>query len=144
MGMEDIIEQRRLNSSTYDEGREYYARYAKLLIRPKDGASAAVIFNKTELELELVPMDSPWKANTTHFSVYFQGKPLKNALVRAYSQENPSVLIKRRTDSNGLVALTLDTGKHWMVNSLHMVQARGERMEGADWESLWASLVFKK
>jgi uncharacterized GH25 family protein len=144
MGMDSIIEQRQLNNTSHHEGREYYARYAKLLIKPTGNSSEAIIYKKTKLELELVPIDSPWMAQATDFSVYYQGKPLKNGLVRAYSLKNPVDIIKKRTNENGLVTLNLESGNRWMVNSLHMVPARGERMEGGDWESLWASLVFEK
>lgn len=144
MHLRHIKDQRRIEKMDQSEGREYYARYAKLFIKPKNTNADAGIYKKTGLELDIVPVNSPWENKTTSFLVYFQGKPLKDIVVRAYSQDNPLDLVEQTTDDKGHVALSLSANNRWMVNALHMIKARGERRKMADWESLWASLVFEK
>lgn len=144
MHLKHIQDQRQIEKTDQSEGREYYARYAKLLIKPKNTIADASIYKKTGLELDIVPVNSPWSSETTNFLVYFQGKPLKGIVVRAYSQDKPQDLVEQKTDDKGQVALSLSVNNRWMVNALHMVKAREERMKKADWESLWASLVFEK
>ena len=141
---DETIAQRKLNNNQQKSGKEYYARYTKLLLNSIDQKPNPAIYQKTALELDLVPKNPIWSVGHNKFALYFQQKPLPNVIISAYSKEHPDVVIQAATDKQGEVELNLPFSQTWNVRAVYMLPARKLRKEKADWESLWASLVFRK
>jgi uncharacterized GH25 family protein len=128
-------------------GREVYRRSCKTWIR---GTDAARITRAYGLPLELVPdADPAASASKVGFRVLYEGKPLADALVRAWlrpasAAESDSLgpSASARTDASGRVTLSLKGDGRWLVSTVHMVPSPDPKL--ADWQSTWASLTFRR
>jgi len=127
-------------------GREVYRRSCKTWIR---GTDAARITRTYGLPLELVPDADPASASRVGFRVLYEGKPLADALVRAWRRpasvaESDSLgpAASARTDASGRVTLSLAGEGRWLVSTVHMVPSPDPKL--ADWQSTWASLTFRR
>ena len=121
--------------------REAYSRHAKALVRVGDDP-AVTRDRAVGLRLELI-LEDPTPASAadeTTIRLRYLGRPLAGALVTATALGSPERVLQARTDTAGRVRLTLRDADTWRISAVHMV--RGSRDLGADWESLWASLVF--
>lgn len=152
-GLETIVEQRRTRGESSKEGREIYSRCAKALIvtqmadgglRMAEGSairhppSAISADRPVGLRLELV---AETIGDRTTVQLFFDKKPLANALAVAMSKGDARNPQRVRTDKDGRA--TFDTaGGIWLIKAVHMIRA--PRSARADWESLWASLTFQR
>ena len=152
-GLERISELRAQRGQTAAPGREIYSRCAKALVTV--GAGSADGFDRTVgLPLELIPEASPsvlpaTPADTAELPVklLFRGKPLAGALVVAVPRDKPDARVSGRTGADGRVRLRLDHAGDWLVKTVHMEPAPTDSAAnsgGADWESFWASLTFRR
>ena len=143
-GLDQIIRQRELTGNAATPGRERFRRNTKTLLRAgakSDGTFAV----RTNQRLELVPSNDP-SANpvgtSLHFKLYFDGKPVRNALLRAWHhQGSETVSIRATTNSQGEADYVLPFAGTWMISTVYMTASPdpGE----ADWDSYWGSLMFE-
>jgi uncharacterized GH25 family protein len=139
-GLDDAIASRAARGERNKLGRERFYRYAKALItgrEPSDGVSRPL-----GLAYEIVPDHDP----TSHFApfhghVFYDGKPLGNALVVALLHGHPSVHLETHSDREGAITLSLPRPGIWLIKSVHMVRA--SLFASEDWDSSWASLTFE-
>ena len=150
-GLEEIIAQREAAGKSNTAGRESYRRHVKALI-VAGGKADATFSQRTGQRLEIVPLRNPFSSGTNAnlpLVVLFEGKPLANALVKAWlKQEQQLLLIKARSDDKGEVKLRLPYAGRWMVSVVHMLATNAntdtDRADkAADWESLWGNLTFE-
>ena len=142
-GFDSILKFRKNNNLQNSRGREYFSRYAKILINPIN--STTTKFNTpTNLKLEITPTNSPFEPGLTEFVLLLDGSPLSEKIVSAYSKNNPKLVFNEKTDKNGKVWFNLKSNNIWIIRNVYISEALGESARNADWESLWASLVFKK
>jgi uncharacterized GH25 family protein len=124
--------------------RENYSRCAKSLVAVGTIDPKAPADRVLGLTLELVAERNPYalaRGQPLPVRLLYKGKPLPEALVIAFSKDEPLKKIKVRTDRDGRATLKLDRSGTWLVTSVHMFPApKGSR---AQWESLWASLTFE-
>jgi uncharacterized GH25 family protein len=142
-GLDAVIAARAKKGQSAQPGREVYSRCAKALIAvgPLDAPGYDRVLG---LELELVPEKNPLLASpgsALPVRLLYRGKPLKGALVAAFTKEHPEAKVALRTDAAGRVTLPLAGTGHWLIKAVHMVPAPAGT--GADWESLWASVTFE-
>ena len=159
-GLEAIIDTRRLSGTSQAAGRELYSRCAKALLQVGSGhkTASAMLKRNTGLTLELIPQTDPQPlrgGGAFTVQLLYLNKPLRGALVKALPQFQagetttpaaapapaPAPQITGRTDAQGRVTLPLSHGGVWLINAVHMVAAPPQL--GADWESVWSSLVFE-
>lgn len=143
-GLEAVSRMRGERGQTAAPGREIYSRFAKALVTAGNG-SAAGFDRVLGLDFELVPEASPADLPAgaeIPVILLFRGKPLAGALVVAIPREAPEAKVSARTDAAGRVRLRLDRAGDWLVKAVHMEPAPAE--SGADWESFWASLTFRR
>jgi len=146
-GLEKIIRARAERSDTSRPGHEVYSRCAKALVAvgevPADAADKA-----WGLRYEIVAEGNPLNTDITKegggtvvVRVLLDGKPLAGAQVRAMhcGGGTPKRLVK--TDRDGKATIAIDAPGRWVLASTEMFEANMHT--GADWESLWASLVFE-
>lgn len=144
-GLDAIIQQRETAGNANLAGRERYRRHVKALLA-MPGAADASFNQRTGQRLEIVPLRNPLTSApgaTIPFTVLFEGKPLADALVKAWHKHEKHgkqlLLIKAHTDAKGELAFTLPYAGPWMISVVHMVAANDA---AADWDSLWGNLTF--
>jgi hypothetical protein len=122
--------------------REAYSRHAKTLLAVDD-APGLPRDRAVGLRLELILETAQPRRDGTEASLRLVhlGRPLAGALVTATAFGSPDLPLRARSSTDGRVSFVLRRDRAWRINAVHMV--RGDRELGADWESLWASLVFE-
>jgi len=143
-GLEAVIDARGVRGESALHGREVYSRCAKTLLQVGDTLRGSdFVSSPVGLTLELVPQNFGRAVSDEQpFQVrlLYQGKPLANALVKAFPRAGGRV-ITARTDAQGLAVLPTMSGGIWLLNAVHMVRA-DPRLD-ADWESIWSSLTLR-
>ncbi len=148
-GLERIIDLNKKRGLSGKPSREVYSRCAKALLSV--GGTAGTGFDKpVGMELELTPDQNPFEiapGAELPFRLLYKGKPLAGALVIALPHSQPEAgAQKARTDAQGRVRFKLPAGpaggEIWLIKAVHMIEAPKDAPE-ADWESFWASLVFR-
>jgi uncharacterized GH25 family protein len=143
-GLDAIIKQREAAGTAATPGRERYRRNVKALAHT-GGAPDATFAVRTGQRIEIVPLLNPFSSApgaTLKFLVLFDGKPLADALLKAWHKKDSQLLlIKVRTDADGKADLTLPWAGPWMLSAMHMV-AVSDSSE-TDWDSLWGNLTFE-
>ena len=148
-GLERIIDLRKKRGESAKPSREVYSRCAKALLGV--GGTAGSGFDKPAgMVLELVALKNPFEVPPgaeTPFRLLYQGRPLEGALVFALPHSQPEAgALKARTDAEGNVRFKLPAGpaggEIWLIKAVHMIEAPTDAKD-ADWESFWASLVFR-
>lgn len=142
-GLEAIAKVRARKHETTKPAKDSFLRCAKAILPIGEGSHAG--FDRVfGLPLELVAEADPISgAGPLPVRLLWQGKPLKGALVVAFSQANPQQKIRVRTDPAGRVRLPIAGGGPWLIKCVHMQPAAGGTL-GAGWESYWASLTFER
>lgn len=143
-GLDRVLKERRERGELDLGVREWYSRYAKTLIQPRGSDGSAWGF-RFGMPLELVPLRNPAAPGDDALPVrlVYQGQPLVDVLVLAYSRQNPERKLGVRTDGQGIAKLPLVDAGLWLIKAVHMIRAP----EGAtdhQWESFWASLTFER
>jgi uncharacterized GH25 family protein len=152
-GLDEPLAARTRQGASAGPGRERYARCAKTWI---GGTSVERLTHPVGLPLEIVPLADPTRGREARFRVVDHGRPLANALVRAWrrpladhaspqdgaARDSVSSVAESRTDADGTCTLVLAGGGEWMVNVVHMVPSDDRKL--SDWQSLWASLTFAR
>ncbi|MEB0136354.1 DUF4198 domain-containing protein [Actimicrobium sp. CCC2.4] len=143
-GLDSIVREREAAGTLGREGRERFRRHTKTLMRA-GGTSDATYAMRTGQRLELVPLDdplSPPPGAPLRFKLLFDGKPLPDALLRAWHHNRQqTVSIRAISDSNGDVTYTFPYAGTWMISTVHMIAATDA--PGVDWDSFWGSLMFE-
>ena len=143
-GLDHIIRQREQAGTATAPGRERFRRNTKTLLRTGRKSDATFAL-RTRQRLELVPLDDPLSKSPgaqLRFRLYFEDKPVPNALLRAWHHEGTeTVSIRATTDGNGDVTYVLPFAGSWMISTVYMAPAV-DTVE-ADWDSYWGSLMFE-
>ncbi len=143
-GLDAIIKQREAAGTAGTPGREHYRRHVKTLLRV-GGKTDATYALLTGQRLEIVPITDPLAGaagKTLHFRLNFDGKPLVNALIKAWCKRGEqTVIIKTRTGEQGKFSLSLPYAGPWMISVVHMIPATDSA--DADWDSFWGNLTFE-
>ncbi len=125
-------------------GPEVFSRCAKALLAV--GGKGSPAFTKpVGLKLELVPEVDPYTlalGAPLPVRVLYDGNPLENVLVVALDQGMPDQPQRVRTDAAGRATIALPRSGSWLIKTVHMIEA--PPAAGATWESLWASLTFRR
>lgn len=142
-GLEHILAQRQALGEQEESVREWYSRYAKAILHPRGGEGEAWAF-RFGMPLELVPLNDPYALDGNHLRVrlLWQGEPLPDVRVAAYSEGRPKEQLHARTDADGVARLALPYPGLWLVKAVHMLRAPADAKDH-QWESFWASLTFE-
>lgn len=142
-GLERIIDRRAELGESDRPAREWYSRCAKSLIRVGAGGPDGAWALNLGYTLELIPGRNPYAlppGEPLQVTLVYEGRPLRGALVVAFTADRPGDKIAARTAADGRVALPLDRAGLWLVKAVHMIRIGTAQ---ADWESFWASLTFR-
>ena len=145
-GLESIIALRQVQGQAKNSGRERYRRHVKTFLHI-GGTKDASFGVRTGQTLEIVPLQDPTvaRAQGTTFAVLFEGKPLQNALIKAWHKDSPKTsaqltVLHARTNAQGQATFKLPWPGTWMLSVVHMVPAANA--EGIDWDSYWGNYTF--
>lgn len=142
-GLDHVEAARKEAKKDNEPGRERYLRCVKTLIQV-GGKSDNTYATRTGQRLEIVPQSDPLTAKPgakISFTVYFDGKPLANGLVRAWHhREKNLMVIKARTAADGTFSFELPYAGAWMVSLVHMIPITD--VPDYDWQSYWGNLTF--
>jgi uncharacterized GH25 family protein len=143
-GLDSIVREREAAGTLGREGRERFRRNAKTLLRA-GGKSDATYAIQTGQRLELVPLNDPLSqppGAPLRFKLLFDGKPLPDALLRAWHHNgDQTISIRATSDNNGDITYNLPYPGTWMISTVHMIAATGS--DEVDWDSFWGSLMFE-
>jgi uncharacterized GH25 family protein len=141
-GLDYILEERAKEGILDRPSKEFYTRFAKLLIQAGDRPDDT-FKKKLGLRYEIIPDQNPYLLKTGDYlqcRVLFEGKPAAHALVKIWNKVNNTTFLQNLyTENDGTVRFPLSAAGPWMVSSVRMIHS--EKAE-AEYHSLWASLVF--
>lgn len=141
-GLDYVLDERTKAGSLDNKSTEFYTRFAKLLIQT--GNRTDDTYKKVlGLRYEIVPEQNPYALKVGDYlqcKLLYQGKPAPYAMVKVWNRVNDNTFLQNLfTDKEGIVRFPISAGGPWMVSSVHMIHAD---KPGAEYHSLWASLVF--
>lgn len=141
-GIEGILAARAA-ANPNDTVREFYTRYAKLLVQVGPTTDNTYM-KKAGLDHEIVPLLNPYVLKIGDYmkcQVLLNGQLRKHALVKVWSSYNNTTFLQNiYTENDGTITFPIGTPGKWMVSSVTMAPST---KAGADYESKWASLVFE-
>jgi len=141
-GLDYILSERKKLNQLTQPSKEYYTRFAKLLVQVGDKKDDT-FKKKIGQRYEIIPDQNPYTLKTGDYlqcKVYYEGKLAPYALVKVWSKVNNTTFLQNiYTEKDGSIRFPINTSGEWMVSSVKMI--RSEK-EGAQYHSLWASLVF--
>lgn len=143
-GLQSIIRLREKAGESGREGRERYRRYLKALFQVgqrHDNTYKRVIGQK----LEILPESNPYSVRlggTLGVRILFEGKPLANAKVFAYNDNDGDIHQQSKfTGVDGTAVFRLDRPGEWLIRLVHMRRCVADCAE-IDWESFWGAYSF--
>lgn len=142
-GLGYILDERKKRGEDGKNAKEMYTRYAKLLLQVGDKTDDT--YQKTSgLKLEIVPSQNPYDLKSGDYlecKVLYRGNPEPHALVKVWSHVGNRVFLQNiYTESDGTIRFPISNTGPWMVSSVKMLRSQAVN---AEWESMWASLVFE-
>jgi len=141
-GLDYILDERTKSGNLNKKSTEFYTRFAKLLVQTGNKADDTYK-KKLGLQYEIIPDQNPYALKVgDHLQcrVLFEGKPAAHALVKVWNKVNTTTFLQNiYTESDGTMRFPLSASGPWMVSSVKMIHSE---KEGAEYHSLWASLIF--
>lgn len=144
-GLERVMALRAERGETNKPGREVYSRSAKVVLNLGE-PSAMAMEPSFRFTFEIVPLRNPSTVRVgmddlTVRCLYNGAAPDHPLTVVAMRKDKPENPIRTTTDKDGKATFALDAPGVWMIKAIHMAPAPADA--DADWESIWASLVFE-
>lgn len=141
-GLDNIIEWRKKNGQDTVGAKEFYSRYAKLLVQ--SGSSLDDSWKKVVgHRLEIIPNQNPYSLKAGDYlgcKVLYEGKPSRHTMVKVWGHVGNKIFLQNAfTENDGTVKFPISANGPWMISCVRMEKSKDPK---ADWESSWASLVF--
>jgi uncharacterized GH25 family protein len=141
-GLEEALEQRTKTNTLDRPSREFYARFVKLIVQA-GGMHDDTYKRKAGLRLEIMPGQNPYllkPGDHLQCTVLYEGKPSPHQLVKVWNKIGNTTFVQNiYTEDDGTIRFPVSAEGTWMVSTVKMIPAD---KPGADWQSLWGSLVF--
>jgi Domain of unknown function (DUF4198) len=147
-GLDTIAADYRAMTSPPASIRESYTRFAKTLLNVGGGGAGAdrAVGQALEIVVETNPYaggpDAPVVAR-----VLRDGKPVENILVKAFNRADPQSPRRVRSNADGRVTISGLPAGEVLLSAVVMFAgdpAAREVKVRAEWNSLWASVTFKR
>lgn len=142
-GLEYIKEERLKRGEQNHTSRELYSRYAKLLVQVGDKTDDT--YKKSAgLKMEIIPSQNPYDLKSGDYmecKVLYRGNPEPNTLVKVWSHVGNRIFLQNiYSESDGTIRFPVSSTGSWMISTVKMIRSNSSK---AEWESMWASLVFE-
>ena len=93
------------------------------------------------MPIQLDHLIVPSKDRVVDCRVMWEGKPEPHAMVKVWSLVGNRIFLQNiYTENDGTIRFPISSYGPWMVSSVKMIPSE---KEGADYQSLWASIVFE-
>lgn len=142
-GLENILDERTRTNTLNKPSKEFYTRFAKLLVQSAN-IKDDVYKKRTGLRLEIIPDQNPYAITSGDYlqcQVLYEGKVSPHQLVKVWSFVGNRIFLQNiYTENDGTIKFPISSKGPWMVSTVKMIHSE---KEGADYHSLWASLVFE-
>lgn len=143
-GLTPAITARARAGTTNSEGREYYSRRAKTLIRVGNStAPQPQVTQPTMLKLEIVPQISPYALKAGEalpLLILYDGRPLPGATVKLNNLDSDAEPVAQKlTDARGRVSFPVPLRGHWQLN---VIWTQPIKHPNADFDTIFSSLSF--
>jgi uncharacterized GH25 family protein len=141
-GLDDVLSHRKKTGTMNKPAREFYRRYAKLLVQV--GNKRDDTFKKElGFPIEIIPEENPYllkKGDPVRFKILSEGKPAFGVKVRVWNRyQNRTTIQNIYPEKNGVIETRISNPGAWMVSFVKMVPSKEA---GAEWQSYWTSLTF--
>ena len=142
-GMENILDERTKSGILDKPSREYYKRYAKVLVQC--GSRLDDTYRrKTGFRYEIIPLANPYSIKSGDYldcQLLWEGKLVPHSMVKVWSLVGNRIFLQNiYTENDGTIRFPISSTGRWMVSSVKMIAS--EKEEGA-YQSQWTSLVFE-
>lgn len=125
---------------------EVYRRFSKALIAVGDGAVAGED-RRFGMDTEFVALDPPVAGAPMRLQLFGPDGPRPSVQAELFDRapDGTVAVTLLRTDADGIVTLRPEAGHDYMVDSviLRVPETAVAAETGADWETLWANIVFR-
>lgn len=142
-GLDYILDLRKEKGIMNQPSREFYTRSAKLLVQSGDRTDET-FQREVGLKFEIIPLQNPYDLKSGDYmgcKVLYHGEPAAHTLVKVWSHIGNRIFLQNIfTESDGTLRFPISNSGPWMVSTVRMVPSQ---RTDADWESMWASLVFE-
>lgn len=141
-GLDNILDQRTSKGELGNPAKEYYTRFAKLLIQ--SGVKTDEIFKQPiGLKHEIIPLQNPSVlkvGDNMECQILFKNKPAAHQMVKVWNRvDNRTFLQNLYTGKDGVIKFPISAEGYWMVSTVRMDASQNAAV---DYESSWASLIF--
>ena len=142
-GIENILAERTKIGILDKPSREYYKRYAKVLVQCGNKLDETYR-RRAGLRLEIMPMANPYSIKSGDYldcQILWEGNPVPHTMVKVWSHiGNRTFLQNIYSENDGTIRFPISSTGPWMVSTVKMIASETE--DGA-YQSLWSSLVFE-
>lgn len=142
-GIENILEERNRTGRKNDGAKEFYKRYAKLIVQC-GGRIDGTFRRNAGFRYEITPVNHPAMLKPGDYldcRLTWEGKPVPHTMVKVWSFVGNRIFLQNiYTENDGTIRFPISSSGPWMVSSVKMLPTG---QEGADYESHWSSLVFE-
>ncbi|MCZ6672065.1 MAG: DUF4198 domain-containing protein [Verrucomicrobia bacterium] len=123
---------------------ERYARTLKCLVQVGDASDGDLHKQVVGQKLEILLLQNPYflePGDDLEVQVLFDGKPLADQLVTAFSGDGKQLVStsKAHTNEAGIARFKLDRKRFWLLRLVHLYPCSDPDV---DWESYWTSYSF--
>ncbi len=141
-GLDNVYELRKNSNSLDKPSKEFYGRFAKLLIQVGNKTDNT-FKKKIGFKNEIIPNQNPYALKSGDYfscTVLYEGKPSPHQLVKIWNKIGTTTFLQNLyTENDGTVTFPINAKGAWMVSTVKMIASE---KPGADWQSMWADLVF--
>lgn len=141
-GLDNIAELRKEKKEENKSSKEYYQRFVKLLVQ-SGGKPDNTYSKRANFPVEIMPLSNPYAIKSGDYlecRVLYQGKPSAHQLVKVWSHVGNRIFLQNiYTEDDGTLKFPISSTGPWMVSTVKMIPSE---KAGADYQSMWTSLVF--
>jgi uncharacterized GH25 family protein len=141
-GLDNILDLRTKSNSLDKPVKEFYQRFAKLMVQAGN-ANDETYRKRAGFRLEIMPLTNPYTLKNGDYlecRVLYETKPSAHQLVKVWSHIGNRIFLQNiYTENDGTIKFPISSSGPWMISTVKMIPSE---KEGADYQSMWASLVF--
>jgi uncharacterized GH25 family protein len=141
-GLDNILDLRTKSNTLDKPVKEFYQRFAKLMVQAGN-ATDETYRKRAGFRLEIMPLTNPYTLKNGDYlecRVLYETKPSAHQLVKVWSHIGNRIFLQNiYTENDGTIKFPISSSGAWMISTVKMIPSE---KEGADYQSMWASLVF--
>jgi uncharacterized GH25 family protein len=141
-GLDNILDLRTKSNSLDKPAKEFYQRFAKLMVQAGN-VTDETYRKRAGFRLEIMPLTNPYALKNGDYlecRVLYETKPSAHQLVKVWSHIGNRIFLQNiYTENDGTIKFPISSSGPWMISTVKMIPSE---KEGADYQSMWASLVF--